>query len=181
LEIARTLSQSAAPQVGVDIILFDGEDWGEKNGSQQSHPLPLELKDWWCLGSQYWANHKHVPNYSAYYGILLDMVGAKDAKFPREGYSQQFAPGIVEKVWNTAGRLGYSSIFVKQNRGEVTDDHFFVNSMAKIPMIDIVHFDPANGFFGDFHHTRKDNMSLIDDKTLKAVGETLLNVIYYEE
>jgi glutaminyl-peptide cyclotransferase len=181
LEIARVISLGASPDVGVDIILFDGEDWGEKNGNQGTHPLPPELKEWWCLGSQYWASHKHQSTYAAYYGILLDMVGAADAQFYREGFSQAFAPTIVEKVWNTAGHLGFGHIFIKRNKEEITDDHLFVNSVAKIPMIDIINFDPANGSFGSFHHTRKDNLSIISRNTLKAVGETVLNVIYYEE
>jgi glutaminyl-peptide cyclotransferase len=180
LEVARVLS-AQTPEVGVDIILFDGEDWGEKEGSQGSHPLPENLKEWWCLGSQYWAKHKHKQNYSAYYGVLLDMVGAKNAQFHREGYSLEYAPSIVEKVWNTASRLGYSHVFVKRNQGGVTDDHVFVNEIAKIPMVDIIHYDPAIGFFGDFHHSQKDNMDIISKETLQIVGETILNVVYYEE
>jgi glutaminyl-peptide cyclotransferase len=85
LEIARVMSQQAAPDVGIDMILFDGEDWGEKDGEQGTHPLPNGLAEWWCLGSQYWSKNKHKPNYSAYYGILLDMVGGKNAQFAREG------------------------------------------------------------------------------------------------
>ena len=181
LEVARILKNNKPPDVGIDIILFDGEDWGEKNGQPQNNDLPEGLEDWWCLGSQYWSKHKHKPGYSAYYGILLDMAGAKNAQFHREGYSLEFAPSIVEKVWNTAARLGYSHVFVKQNQTGITDDHLFVNTIAKIPMIDIVHFEPGIGFFGDFHHTQKDNIDLISAQTLKAVGETIVNVIYYEE
>src|SRR5690606_41919935 len=68
----------------------------------------LGLEEWWCLGSQYWSRNKHTSNYNAYYGILLDMVGARSAQFHREGYSMEFASGIVEKVWNHAQRLGFS-------------------------------------------------------------------------
>lgn len=179
--MARQFSINAAPRVGVDIILFDGEDWGEKIGTSTGTPLPEGLKDWWCLGSQYWSMHKHRPNYAPHYGILLDMVGGRNAQFYREGHSLQFAPAIVEKVWNTAERLGYAHFFVKQNQGGVTDDHLFINSTAKIPMIDIIPYDQGLQDFGDFHHSTKDNLEIIDKKTLKAVGETVLNVIYYEE
>lgn len=109
------------------------------------------------------------------------MTGAKNAQFYREGHSLQFAPSIVEKVWNTAERLGYAHFFVKRNQGNVTDDHLFINSIAKIPMIDIIPYDPGIQDFGDFHHTTKDNLEIIDKKTLTAVGETVLNVIYYED
>ncbi len=180
LEVARLLNMQA-PSVGVDIILFDGEDWGEKNSMGNQVDLPDGLQSWWCLGSQHWSKNKHKKNYSAFYGILLDMVGSKRAHFFREGLSLEMAPGVVEKVWNTASRLGYSDYFVKQNAGEITDDHQFVNRIAKIPMIDIVHYHPVLGYFGDYHHTQKDNLDLISKETLQAVGATITNVIYYEE
>jgi glutaminyl-peptide cyclotransferase len=178
LEIARVIKNSA-PEVGVDIILFDGEDWGEKDGEQQTHHLPDGLQEWWCLGSQHWSKNKHVPNYSAYFGILLDMVGGKNAQFAREGYSLEYAPSIVDKVWNAGSRLGFSHVFVNTRIGAITDDHVFVNETAKIPMIDIISYDQMTGF-GDFHHTRKDNMDIISKETLQAVGQTLLQVVYYE-
>ncbi|HEY5691236.1 MAG TPA: M28 family peptidase [Cyclobacteriaceae bacterium] len=181
LEIARILGQDSTIDVGIDLILFDGEDWGEPENNPTEKKLPPNWESWWCLGSQYWARHKHAPNYSAYYGILLDMVGAKNSQFFREGASQHYAPRIVAKVWNTASRLGYSDYFVKQDAHAITDDHVFVNELAKIPMIDIVHYQQGVGYFGDYHHSQKDNMNLIDKATLEAVGTTLLNVIYYEE
>ena len=181
LEIARLLKNNPSPGVGIDIILFDGEDWGEREGEQRTHPLPEGLQEWWCLGSQYWAKHKHKPNYSAYYGILLDMVGGKNARFPREGFSLEYAPSVVEKVWNTASRLGYSHVFVRKNEGGITDDHRFVSEVGKIPMIDIVCADPVTSYFGDFHHTTSDSMEIISKETLQIVGDVLLNVLYYEE
>ncbi len=181
LEISRLFGQGKLPSVGVDIILFDGEDWGTKENEKSSLAMPEGYEDWWCLGSQYWAKHKHQKNYSAYFGILLDMVGSKHAQFLREGVSLEYAPTVVEKVWNTASRLGYTDYFVKTNVGGITDDHAFVNEIGKIPMIDIVHYQTGVGFFGDYHHSRKDNMSIISKETLGAVGTTLMNVVYYEE
>lgn len=179
LEIARVLGKNPPPDVGIDIILFDGEDWGEKENTIK-RVAPAD-GSWWCLGSQHWAKTKHKPNYTAYYGILLDMVGAKDSRFFQEGYSVEYAPRIVDKVWSTASRLGHSSTFVRQKEGPITDDHRFVNEIAKIPMIDIVHYDPVVGYFGNYHHTQKDNLSMISKETLSVVGNVLMNVIYYEE
>ena len=181
LEISRLLSQNKMPSVGVDIILFDGEDWGEKENERSKIQLPDGYENWWCLGSQYWAKHKHQKNYSAYFGVLLDMVGSKHAQFFREGASLEYAPSVVDKVWGTASRLGYTDYFVKTNVPSITDDHVFVNEIGKIPMIDIVHYQSGVGFFGDYHHSRKDNLSLISKETLSAVGATLMNVLYYEE
>ncbi len=170
LEIARQLAAGQPPEVGVDLLFFDGEDWGEEGGNNF---------DSWCLGSQYWAKHKG--NYAAYYGILLDMVGGKNARFPWEGYSRKMAKNILRKVWTQAADLGYSRYFVPRKEGAITDDHYYVNTIAKIPMIDILHWEPEAGYFGTWHHTRQDNMAIIDKNTLKAVGQTLLHVVYYEE
>ncbi len=170
LEIARQLAAGQPPEVGVDLLFFDGEDWGEEGGNNF---------DSWCLGSQYWAKHKG--NYAAYYGILLDMVGGKNARFPWEGYSRKMAKNILRKVWSQAADLGYSRYFVPRKEGAITDDHYYVNTIAKIPMIDILHWEPEVGYFGTWHHTRQDNMAIIDKNTLKAVGQTMLHVVYYEE
>lgn len=180
MEIARVISTNA-PEVGVDIILFDGEDWGEPEGEQGQHPLPEGFQDWWCLGSQHWSKNKHKPNYSAYYGILLDMVGARNAQFHREGHSMEFAPSIVEKVWSHAHRVGYSHVFIRKTQEGVTDDHLFVNTIARIPMINIIHFEPGGGYFGAFHHTQNDNLDLISKEMLGIVGTTVLNTIYHEQ
>ncbi len=179
LEIARVLANSKSPNVGIDIILFDGEDWGEKEGMTSIKP-PQGQDSWWCLGSQYWTKNKHKKNYTASYGILLDMVGARRAQFYREEGSLEYASKTVEKVWNISTQIGYSDYFIKQNVGGITDDHVFVNQLSKIPMIDIVPYQAGIGFFGDYHHTTKDNMSLISKETLKAVGTTLLYVLYSE-
>jgi glutaminyl-peptide cyclotransferase len=181
LEISRIVSLIPLKKIGLDIILFDGEDYGEPD-TYRSRDLSEPGKIWWCLGSQYWSNHKHIPNYMAYYGILLDMVGAKNAQFYREGGSMQYARRIVEKVWDAAARIGYQNYFIPQNSPGITDDHIFINRDAKIPTIDIVDYDPTrvNSYFPFYHHTHADNLSIIDENTLKAVGQSLLYVLYHE-
>jgi len=177
LEIARVISQES-PEVGIDILFFDGEDWGEKNDEMNTVATPNHLDSWWALGSQYWSKNKE--GYSAYYGILLDMVGAKGSEFHLEEYSNKFAPKILKNVWTTASEIGYSNYFIYEPKPGINDDHVYVNVHAKIPMVDIVHYDPVVGYFGDYHHTLKDNMEIIDRRTLKAVGQTVLHVIYNE-
>ena len=170
LEIARKIHAAGAPDVGIDLLFFDGEDWGQEgNGRPET----------WCLGSQYWAKNKQ--GYTAYYGILLDMVGGKNARFPYEGISTRMAKKVLTNVWTQAAEIGYGKYFIPQKEGDITDDHYYVNTIAKIPMIDILHWEPELGYFGDWHHSLKDDMSLIDKNTLKAVGQTVMHVIYYEE
>jgi glutaminyl-peptide cyclotransferase len=178
LEIINAIQKAEnKPNVGIDVIFFDGEDNGEPQGLSGRDPS----KTWWCLGSQHWSKNKHIPGYSAYYGILLDMVGGIDAQFHKEGYSMEYAPSIVEKVWNTADQIGYGRYFINNQVASITDDHYFVNEVGKIPMIDIIAHDPTSrDFFPDFHHTHKDNMDIISQETLKAVGQTILQVIYEE-
>ncbi|RZL09679.1 MAG: M28 family peptidase [Hymenobacter sp.] len=184
LEIARTLHlqpEKLAPNVGVDIIFFDAEDWGHDETTQAKVKNMLEGSgDSWCLGSQYWAKHLVPTNYKAEYGILLDMVGAKDGHFTREALSRQNAPEVVNKIWNTAAELGYSSYFLFKDTDQILDDHYYTNQ-AGIPTVDI-YDHPAFGpdYFPAYHHTTADNMSVIDRSTMKAVGQTVLQVIYNE-
>jgi glutaminyl-peptide cyclotransferase len=177
LEVARVINETKnKPNVGVDIIFFDAEDWGEREDMQASTD-----KVFWCLGSQHWAKNPHKEGYSAYFGILLDMVGAKGATFPKEAYSKQYAGSITDNIWNIAGQLGYSQYFMQADGGGITDDHVFVNTIAKIPMVDILHQQlNSNKTFFDHHHTHGDTMDKIDRGTLKAVGQTLVQVLYQE-
>lgn len=179
LEVARLIAQQELP-IGVDIIFFDGEDWGNDTAYQDYVAVRDGWETWWCLGSQYWGKNPHQANYSAYYGILLDMVGGKNAKFFVEGHSKRIAPSIVDKVWDTASRLGYSQYFIRRDGGAITDDHYYVHKYRNIPMIDIIPMDPSDGTFGSFHHTHDDNMGIISKETLEAVGRTVLQVIYNE-
>lgn len=171
IEIARLISIQA-PAAGIDIVLFDGEDYGNSEGEAETY----------CLGAQYWAANLPVKGYYAKFGILLDMVGAKNAKFNREGYSSSTAISTLDKVWNTASRLGYAQYFINNNVPGITDDHIFVNQKTGIPVIDIINYDKAQSKYGfPVHwHTQNDNISIIDKNTLKAVGETVLDVIYNE-
>jgi hypothetical protein len=111
------------------------------------------------------------------FGICLDMVGARGARFPLEGYSAQYAGSIQREIWNTAKSLGYSNYFVFENAGGITDDHLPVNKIANIPCVDIINLK-ADGGFGPHWHTHQDDMDIIDPATLKAVGQTVLQVIY---
>ena len=176
LEIARQFSQSN-PKIGVDIIFFDAEDYGYPDHKNIPHK-----ENTWCLGSQYWARNNHVAGYYARYGILLDMVGAPNAIFGREGTSMYYAEWLVDKVWGVGTQLGYSNHFDYRKTGPITDDHTYINSIANIPAIDIIQYEPSSStYFGHYWHTENDNMDNIDKNTLKAVGQTVLHVVYHEK
>jgi Zn-dependent M28 family amino/carboxypeptidase len=177
LEVARLMATDK-PSVGVDIIFLDVEDYGPP----RNHPS-ADVKDQYGLGSQYWSKNPHDPDYTADYGILLDMVGAKNAQFYMEGFSLMHASGVLKKVWNTAHRAGYAEYFLFEQVGYIDDDHKYINEIAKIPTINIIHLDPesSNSSFFEQWHTTADNMSVIDKQTLKVVGQTVLNVIFGEK
>jgi hypothetical protein len=175
LEIARVMAQKP-PDIGVDIFFFDAEDQGQPEGTKRSEQKP----DTWCLGTQYWARNMPIPDYAPKYGVLLDMVGDSNAVFPQEGISRRYAAWLVDRIWNRADQLGYNDRFIDQHVGPITDDHLYVNRMARIPSVNIVHIDPRTDDFGSFHHTHKDDMSIISKEPLKAVGRTLLEVLYRE-
>ena len=172
MEIARLMKETPT-NVGVDIILFDLEDYGAP------YYLNLMTNDDWALGSQYWSKNPHIYNYRAYFGILLDMVGAPNAKFPKEYYSQQFAPALSNDVWRIAREIGYSDYFTNELGHPINDDHIYVNVHARIPMIDIIHLENnSESSFYPYWHTVKDNIEQIDPKTLGMVGDVVVNVIY---
>lgn len=174
LEVARQLGLKS-PQVGVDIIFFDAEDYGAPESWTGNDPHT------WCLGSQYWSRNPHQKGYKASYGILLDMVGAPDATFYREQISEHYAMDIVNKVWSTAHRLGHQRYFINQPGGSITDDHLYVNQLAGIPSVNIIQYDPnSEKGFGQYWHTINDTMEHIDRNTLYAVGTTVLSVLYNE-
>ncbi len=167
LEAARQFGLKD-PGLGVDILLTDVEDAGVDN-----------VSDSWGLGTQYWARQAKKNGYRAKYGILLDMVGGKGAHFFREAVTRHYAGPQSEMVWNIANRIGYSDYFRYRNLGNIgiTDDHEFINKIAQIPTMDIIGLQ-GNGDFMPWHHTIDDNMKVIDKNTLKAVGQTLLQVVY---
>ena len=169
MELARVFSEDGPP-LGVDIILFDGEDYGRAGDL-----------DNYFLGSRYWSQHPPVPGYQPRFGILLDMVGGKNALFPKEGYSMRYAPNLVDEIWSIGNELGYGDLFVDRMGGKVADDHYIVHQITGIPMINIINHSVSEGGqvqFADYWHTRSDDLEQIDPATLRAVGDVLLELIY---
>ena len=176
LELARLLQLNDSASMAVDFICFDAEDWGVPQWEEKVDG------DSWALGAQYWANSHMAKAGNYQFGILLDMVGGQGAKFYREYYSMQYARNMVERVWQAANTAGYGSIFPYKDGGGVTDDHIPVNEKANIPCIDIINHYPdcEQSSFGPTWHTVNDDMQHIDKNTLKAVGQTLVQLIYSE-
>ncbi len=157
LQIARNL-RVKEPPVGVDIVLFDGEDFGS-HGQDES----------WAVGSQYFARNKDV-RYNPFLGVLLDMIGDKDLRILKEGFSMQFAPDVVNIVWSYAARLGLNA-FSNERMGPVTDDHVALLKVG-IPCIDLLDFDYP------YWHTLQDTPDKCSPESLSQTGRLLLALIY---
>ncbi len=169
VELGRIMTENLPP-VGVDIVLFDGEDYGVQSDL-----------DMYFMGSRYWSNNPPVPGYSPRFGILLDMVGASTAQFPKEELSMGYAPNLVNELWEIASEKGYDDLFLNEQGAAVLDDHWVVNENTDIAMINIINHtrgEDGNIVFGEYWHTHRDNMEIISKETLQAVGDVLLELIY---
>ncbi len=172
LEIARQINLNPI-NLGIDIVLFDVEDQGQPNDYVNFVP------DSWCLGSQYWSLKPHIENYYAEFGVLLDMVGGRGATFTKEYTSNKFAPRILDNIWAKAHEIGFSEYFLYEETPAIIDDHLYINHLIHIPTVNIVEYDRnSHNKFNAHHHKHSDNMDIIDKKTLDAVGQTLLEVLY---
>lgn len=165
--LASILSGSPPP-VGVDLLFVDGEDYG---------PTVDDM----LLGSIRYAEELEDDDDEVYggerpvYGVLLDMVGDADPRFPVEGYSAQFASVVVRKVWGAAERLGYEEHFPTRVGQDVTDDHVpLIN--AGLPTANVIDltYGPDNAYW----HTPRDVPENVSPSTLEMVGEVVTELIY---
>ncbi len=160
------------PNVGVDLLFVDGEDYGRSFDPPYTDVL---------LGSQYFASNLPSAGYRPMFGILWDMIADKDLNILQESRSIAGAPEVVNRVWQKATDLGYSRYFIGQGGGEVTDDH--VPLLAKgLRVIDVIDFDygppgPNGGAQPNYHHTLDDTIDKISVKSLQIVGDVALSLL----
>lgn len=176
LQIAHSIARDTALRnLGVDIVFFDAEDYGKPASAMVG-----DAENSWCLGSQYWAAHIPVEGYKAEFGILLDMVGAKNAVFPKETFSMRYAMKQTNFIWDVAQAMGHKKVFPNQLGNPITDDHVYLNTIAGIPTVDIIHYNNAVNDFFPHHHRHTDNIDIIEPETLGIVGNVVLQVIYQQ-
>lgn len=156
LEIARIISQKKT-KWGVDIILFDGEDYG-----------PEGDLDKFCLGSKHFAKNKG--EYKPEFGILLDMIGDEDLNIYKEGYSTRYAKEVVDSVWGIAGKLKIDC-FHDSTKYFMYDDHIPLLEVG-IPCIDLIDFDYP------YWHTTQDTPDKCSAESLQKIGDVLIEILY---
>jgi Peptidase family M28 len=122
-------------QVGVDFVLFDGEEYVFDG------PRPIPPADQYFLGSAHFAADYQTkpPGHKYVAAVLLDMAGGKNARFPIEQNSQILAGPLTSEVWRLAEALGVRE-FRRELGPHVLDDHLALNR-AGIPAVDIIDFD----------------------------------------
>lgn len=157
LEIANVLKQQR-PEIGVDILLLDGEDYGPSGPDMY-------------LGAKHFA--ANAGSYRPLYGVLIDMVGDRDPRFGIEDNSDRMAPEVVQRVWNLAEALGYGDVFVRTNIGAIEDDHVPLNQagIRTANIIDCCEYP---------WHTSQDNLQNTSPRGLGIVGDVLLELIFRE-
>ena len=147
------------PGIGVDLVFVDGEDYG-------TFTPDVDV----LLGSTYFANNLPSANYQVLFGIVFDMIGEIDLRIEQEGHSVDKAPEVVERVWRTAGDMGYGNIFVPSAIYPITDDHVpLLNKGLRV--IDVIDLDYR------YHHTVDDTIDKLSARSLKAVGDVAWKLI----
>lgn len=166
LEIARLAPASLPDTIGLDLLFTDMEDSGESGyGNTEAT---------WCLGTQKWVenlpyNSDNLPRL----GILLDMVGGRNAAFHRESFSVAYTPRETNRIWDTARRLGLQNRFVNEAGAPIVDDHIYINR-AGIPCVDIIECrNPQTNSFNPTWHTTADRLEAIDRNTMAAVAKVV--------
>ncbi|MDB4907399.1 MAG: Peptidase family [Gemmatimonadetes bacterium] len=161
----------AAPNVGVDLLFVDGEDYGSFD-DYANNPDKNDV----LIGSRWFATHLPEPGYKPIYGVLWDMIGDAKLDINQESNSINAAPEVVSRVWSTAQDLGYEKFFLPVNGGAITDDHvpLIRAGLRVIDVIDIKYED-ANG--DTLHHTLQDTMDKISAASLQVVGDVALALV----
>jgi len=166
LETARVLSKSPKPDVGIDMIFFDGEE-GPKSlgaGDPTFHPL----------GSPYFAQHlkDYYPARLPENAVDFDMVCDKDLKLQPELSSISSARAQVTKFWTIGSKIAPHAFVGKSTRYAISDDHTALQE-AGIPSFVVIDFD-----YEPYFNTTQDTIDKCSVDSLQTVGRTLLQYLY---
>ena len=159
LVLAEAL-KAVPPDVGVDFLFTDGEDYGDFDTMTDV-----------LVGATYYAEHI-LPDstYRPRFGVLWDMIGHRNLRLHQEAFSHAAAPEVNHLVWDAGIRLGGTDVFVPSVRYQIQDDH--VPLIAKgFRIIDVIDLDFP------WHHTPYDTIDKVSAQSLEIVGKVALLVI----
>jgi glutaminyl-peptide cyclotransferase len=153
VELARTVSR---PRHTIHFVLFDGEE--SPRGTPDSRFAEEGLR-----GSKIAA-----PRFrDARAMILLDFVGDRRLRIPKEGFSR---PGLWRRLRAAADRVGTGRAFSGATQASILDDHVPFLQVG-VPAIDLIDFE-----FPCFHR-RCDDLSAVSPQSIDAVGETVYELV----
>lgn len=165
LEMIRTISKSGSkPEYTLKFVFFDGEECFNEYGPNDG-----------LFGSKHYASQLRIQNLTPQCRavIILDMIGDKDLNItlPIDSDKQ-----LCKMLYEAAARTGNSEYF-DYLPTKLLDDHTPFQNMG-IPVIDIIDFKfgPGNSFW----HSSEDNIKNISAKSLKIIGQTTLNLLFWE-
>lgn len=140
----------------ITFVFFDGEDGGR-----------LLHYDEWFIGSTYFAENYSgsIPEKS----ILLDMIGDRDLKIRKEGYSELANSELNSEIFANAKRLGKKS-FEGSVGYFVDDDHLPLNRKG-FRCVDIIDMDYK------YWHTTDDTPDKCSKESLSDVADVILETI----
>jgi len=172
LEIARVMAASKTkPKLTYWFVFFDGEealcfDWDECKNPDPTNP-GAKLPDNTYGSRRYVAQLTEKNELKRVRAmILFDMMGYKNLELGRDTMSKIW---LIDEVWQTAKRLGHGSVFVDRREGVGGDDHEpFVR--AGIDSLDIIQLSSY-----PYWHTKEDTLDKVSAKSLKIVGDVVLN------
>jgi glutaminyl-peptide cyclotransferase len=160
LELARQLCGKHGKHA-VWIAFFDGEEamksWSETDSRYGSRQMAARF-----------AASGDISKIKGF--LLADMVGSRSLHFARESSS---SPSLVDLMWGTAAKLGYSEVFVNTSSGAEDDHDSFLK--RKVPSMDVIDFDRSRDV--PFWHTAEDTLDKISAKSLAISGHVFLETV----
>ena len=177
IQVAVALKKTP-PNVGVDLLFVDGEDYGSFDHITDSTFTDTASNPNVLIGSVYYSRHMDLTN-KPLYGVLWDMIGDKSLDIYQEGFSLADAPEVVTLVWRTAKDLGYSKYFINRQGQAEYDDHvpFLSRGVHVIDVIDY-NYGPKDALHVDgWHHTLEDTVDKVSAQSLQIVGDVAVKLV----
>ncbi|MEN6449937.1 MAG: M28 family peptidase [Thermoguttaceae bacterium] len=162
MELGRDMPKLSG-KYGVDFVFLDAEEYVfARFGRRDPMYLGAEF-----FAQQYAKEQAGRPQFRYRWGVLLDMVGAENAKFPIEGNSASWrdARPLLNEIWSTATLLGVRD-FVSKKGEEIEDDHLVLHNLGGISCIDVI--QPLSDYRP--WHTQEDTAERCSALTLAKVG-----------
>jgi Zn-dependent M28 family amino/carboxypeptidase len=157
VELARAIKgiTRSAISPGIRFVLFDGEE--------EPRPTDDFYRDA-LRGSKSYVQ-LHAEEVRAM--VLLDYIGNKGVRLPREGSS---TPSLWRDVRAAAAKVGVGAVFPATTQASIFDDHTpFLR--ATIPAVDLIDWSYK------YKDTLQDTYDKLSEGSVDAVGETIVELI----